>query len=66
VINGLGISIVSELAARDYIRQKMIIPLKLEKELPERKLYYVIKKNFSRSHLVDLLIDFLISNSNHC
>ena len=59
VMNGMGISVISELAARVFIEQKMIVSLKLKNKLPERKLYYVLKKDFSRSHLVDLFIEFL-------
>ena len=61
VINGLGISMVSEFAARAFIEQKMVMPIKLKIKLPERKFYYVLKKNFSNSHLVDLFIDFLVN-----
>jgi len=63
VINGLGVSVVSELAARVFIEHKMILPLKLERALPERKLYYVLKKNFSHSHLIGLFIKFLLKNA---
>jgi len=59
VINGLGISMVSEFAARAFISKKMVIPLKINLNLPERKFYYVLKKNFAHSHLVDLFVEFL-------
>jgi len=59
VINGLGISMVSQFAARAFISKKMVIPLKLNLNLPERKFYYVLKKNFAHSHLVDLFVEFL-------
>ena len=59
VMDGLGIAIVSEVAARLYIKQNLIIPVKLQNELPERKLYYVLKKNFSHSHLIDLFVGFI-------
>ncbi|MCL2235584.1 MAG: selenium metabolism-associated LysR family transcriptional regulator [Defluviitaleaceae bacterium] len=62
VINGLGISIVSHFAAASYVHKKMVIPLKLSKPLPNRKLYYVLKKNFAKSHLTDLFINFLVSD----
>jgi len=58
VINGLGISAVSAFAAKPFIKQKMIMPIRLKTSLPERKFYYVLKKNFSHSHLVDLFLDF--------
>lgn len=61
VINGLGVSIVSEFAARTYIENQMVLPLKIKTKLPQRKFYYVLKKNFLRSHLIDLLIEFLVS-----
>jgi len=59
VAHGLGISLVSEFAARDSIRQKTVRPIKLKVNLPERKFYYVQKKNVSHSHLVDLFAAFL-------
>ena len=59
VISGLGISAVSEYAARDFIAQKMIVPLSLKTKLPVRKFYYVLKRNFTHSHLVDLFVEFL-------
>jgi len=59
VINGLGVSVVSEFAARAFIERKMVIPVKLKTKLPERKFYYVLKKNFSHSHLTDIFVDFL-------
>ena len=59
VMNGLGVSIVSELAARSFIKHKTIMPIKLEEELPERKFYYALRKNIFQSHLVNLFIEFL-------
>ena len=59
VINGLGISMVSEFAARAFIENKMVVSLKLNTRLPERMFYIVLKKNFAHSHLVDLFVEFL-------
>lgn len=59
VVNGLGISIVSELAARAFIKKKMVMLLKLDTKLPERAFYFVLKKNFAHSHLVGLFVEFL-------
>ncbi|MCL2361361.1 MAG: selenium metabolism-associated LysR family transcriptional regulator [Defluviitaleaceae bacterium] len=59
VINGIGISIVSEYAARAFIKKKMVIPLKLKENLPKRAFYYVLKKNFAHSHLIDLFAEYL-------
>ena len=61
VANGLGLSIVSELAARHYIRQKMIIPVYMD-SLPERRFYIVLKKNCILSATVDTFIKFIQSS----
>ena len=63
VISGLGISIVSEIAARAAIQQGVVMPIKLLENLPVRKLYYVLRKNFSKSHLLDLFIEFLVNEN---
>jgi len=59
VISGLGISIVSELAAKTAIEQGVVVPIKLKEKLPKRNFYYVLKKDFATSHLVDLFINHL-------
>jgi len=59
VINGLGISVVSECAARIFIEREIILTLNIKTKLPHRKFFCVLKKHFSRSHLCDLLIEFL-------
>jgi len=61
VINGMGISIVSEFAARDFIKHGMVKPIKFPNPLPKRKFYYVLKKNFIHSHLVELFAGFINS-----
>jgi DNA-binding transcriptional LysR family regulator len=58
VINGLGISIVSELAVRQTLEQNLLISLNLETALPERKIYTVINKNIAQSHLVKLFLEY--------
>jgi len=58
VMSGLGVSIVSELAARHMIEQKTLLAIKLQKELPERKIYMVLNKNIIHSHLVKLFMEF--------
>ena len=63
VVSGLGFSIVSEIAARAHIDQKLVTLVNLEEELPKRKLYYVLKKSISASHLVDLFVGFLQGSS---
>jgi DNA-binding transcriptional LysR family regulator len=55
---GLGVSIVSELAARHYIQQKMVatVPMDLS---PERHFYIVLKKDCIRSAAIDTFLAFL-------
>ena len=60
VANGLGLSIVSELAAKQYIRQKMLTPFYID-ELPERHFYIVLKKNYTVSATVSTFIQFIHS-----
>lgn len=59
VIYGLGISMVSELAARNAIEQGMVVSVGLKEKLPRRNFYYVLRKNFVISHLVDLFVSCL-------
>ena len=59
VISGLGISIVSELAARQMIEHKLLTPLKIDKETPERKIYMVLNKSAIHSHLVKLFMEYI-------
>jgi DNA-binding transcriptional LysR family regulator len=60
VASGLGISIVSELAARHYIQRKMVIPIYFD-SLPERKLYIIQRKNSAMSPTVELFVNFVRS-----
>ena len=60
VANGLGLSIVSELAAKHYIRQKMVIPFNIE-ALPERHFYIVLKKGSVLSMQLHAFIEFVKS-----
>jgi len=56
VENGLGISIVSKIAAEQMINQKKLLSIKLNNELPERKIYAVLNKNIIHSHLIKLFM----------
>jgi DNA-binding transcriptional LysR family regulator len=58
VISGLGISIVSELAVRQTIKQKLLLPIKVKNETPERKIYAVLNKNIVHSHLIKLFMQY--------
>jgi len=59
VTNGLGISIVSEIAARQKIERKELIAIALKNELPERKIYSVLNKNIVHSHLIELFMGYV-------
>jgi len=59
VANGMGISVVSEFAADVFMRHNMVTAVKLKTPLPERKFYYMLKRNFVQSHLVGLFAEFL-------
>jgi DNA-binding transcriptional LysR family regulator len=59
VSSGLGISIVSELAARQMLKQKLLLPLKLKSGLPERKIYAVLNKHIVHSHLIKLFMEYV-------
>ena len=65
VSSGLGISIVSELAAKQMIEQKKLLKIKLKNKLPERKIYAVLNKNIIHSHLVKLFLDYHIASFSH-
>lgn len=60
VASGLGLSIVSELAARHYIQQKMVIPIYID-SLPERQFYTVMKKKGVVSAQVEIFREFIHS-----
>jgi len=59
---GLGISIVSELAAKHYLHQNMILQLDISCALPQRDFYIVMKKGFPVSPVVELFLKFLQSH----
>ena len=56
VASGLGISLVSELAARDAIEQGQVIKLRCEEKLPHRKIYSVLNTRVNHSHLLKLFL----------
>jgi DNA-binding transcriptional LysR family regulator len=59
VMNGLGISIVSERAVRRIFERKELMPIRLKNALPTRKIYTVLNKNIIHSHLVELFTEYL-------
>jgi DNA-binding transcriptional LysR family regulator len=63
VINGLGISIVSELAARQKIEQGELKRINLKSPMPTRKIYAVLSKNIVHSHLIDLFLRHIMAKN---
>jgi DNA-binding transcriptional LysR family regulator len=61
VASGLGISIVSELAAKHYNHCKMIKIIYVQ-DFPERNFYTVMKKNSPVSETVNSFIEFIHSS----
>ncbi|MCL2425837.1 MAG: selenium metabolism-associated LysR family transcriptional regulator [Oscillospiraceae bacterium] len=59
VVNGLGVAVVSAVAARDVINRGLVMAIKVKEKFPMRKIYYVRKRNISHSHLVDVFAEFL-------
>jgi DNA-binding transcriptional LysR family regulator len=60
VANGLGLSFVSELAAKHYISQKMVIPICFE-PVPERNFYIIQRTNNVVTPTVEVVVNFLRS-----
>jgi len=60
VEGGLGISIVSHLAARQKIERGELVQIRLETELPTRKIYAVLSKSTVHSHLIELFMEYII------
>ena len=58
VAGGLGVSIVSELAAKQYVQRNMIIPIHID-AFPPRYFYLVQKKNYPISPTVEAFVDFV-------
>ena len=59
VSKGLGISIVSKMAAEDYMKKGMIQVINLEIQMPVRQFYFISKKNVILSPISKLFIEFV-------
>lgn len=57
--NGLGISLVSKIAARDGLAAGQIVELRSNVSVPHRKIYTVLNTKVSQSHLVKLFKNHL-------
>ena len=63
VAHGLGVSMVSALAAKQMLEQKAVLSIRLKKEPPKRKICMALNKNAAQSHLLRLFIRFAKNNS---
>ncbi|MFV0520111.1 MAG: selenium metabolism-associated LysR family transcriptional regulator [Lachnospirales bacterium] len=64
VAGGLGISIISEKAIKDYVDDKKVIMFEIDNEFAKRNLYIVYQKNFILKKCVTEFIEFLIKFYN--
>jgi len=63
VANGLGISLVSELAAQDAIAQGQVRRLKTSQAMPQRKIYSVLNRHITHSHILKTFLHFLAKSA---
>lgn len=59
VSKGLGVSMVSEIAARAYIKNNLVSVVPLEQEMPKRAFYIVTKSNAILSPQAELFVKFV-------
>jgi len=64
VASGLGLSLVSELAARPFIEQKLVTTIDLC-DVPKRDFYIVKKKGYPITPATQVFLDFIQANK-HC
>jgi len=63
VASGLGISVVSELAAREAITLGQVAVMRTNIKVPHRKIYTVLNTKVVHSHLVKLFLEHLSGKS---
>lgn len=61
VAGGLGISIISEKAARNFVEEKRLLLFELPKDSAERNLYLVFPKRMKTSHEVQKFVNYVLS-----
>ncbi|MCL1936349.1 MAG: selenium metabolism-associated LysR family transcriptional regulator [Defluviitaleaceae bacterium] len=59
VMNGLGIAMVSNFAAKPFIENKMILQIHTSANILKRNFYYVLRNNLYHSHITELFVNFL-------
>lgn len=59
VSKGLGVSIVSKIAAEDYVKKGMVQVVTMDINMPVRQFYFISKKNVILSPISKLFIEFV-------
>lgn len=59
VAKGMGISLISEIAARDFVRERRLLQFRLPQDQGSQKLYIVYRNRFTAQPKVQSFIDFL-------
>lgn len=59
VARGMGISLISEIAARDFIRERRLLKFELPVQEYQQHLYLIYRKRFGMHQRVQEFIDFL-------
>ena len=62
VAGGMGVSLISEIAARDFVRERRLLQFRLPQEQNSQKLYIVHRSRFTAQPKVQNFINFL----NYC
>ncbi|MBQ7230557.1 MAG: LysR family transcriptional regulator [Oscillospiraceae bacterium] len=62
VAKGMGVSLISEIAARDFIRERRLLQFRLPQDQGQQKLYLIYRSRFTAQPKVQNFINFL----NHC
>ena len=59
VAKGVGVSLISEIAARDFIRERRVLQFRLPQDEGPQKLYLVYRNRFTAQPKVQSFLDFL-------
>ena len=59
VAKGVGVSLISEIAARDFVRERRILQFQLPQDSGPQQLYLIYRKRFTAQPKVQSFLDFL-------
>ena len=60
VAGGMGVSLISEIAARDFVRERRLLQFRLPQDEGSRKLYIVYRNRYTAQPKVQNFLDFLM------